>query len=58
VSYSCGAAADEIVAAADDHHSDLIVLSWAQNAAPGRAEVVRAVLKNAAVPVLLAGTAA
>jgi nucleotide-binding universal stress UspA family protein len=52
-----GEAADEIVAAVEDERSDMILLSWAQNSVPGRAEVVKAVLKEAGVPVLLTRTA-
>jgi hypothetical protein len=33
--------------------SDLIVLSWSQDASPGRAEVIREVLTSSPVPVLL-----
>jgi hypothetical protein len=32
---------------------DMIALSWAQNASPGHAAIVKSVLANAQVPVLL-----
>lgn len=44
---------EEIVRAAEELEVDLIALGWAQELAPGRAPVVRAVLERGHVPVLL-----
>lgn len=43
----------EILHAAGEAGVDLIVLSWAQDLSPGRAAVVRDVVRSATVPVLL-----
>lgn len=42
-----------IIEAATETGADMIVLSWSQDAAPGRAAVVRAVLEHAQGPILL-----
>ncbi len=44
---------EEILRAAEEFEADLIALGWAQELAPGRAPVVRAVLERGHVPVLL-----
>ena len=44
---------EEIIGAAEELDADLIALGWAQELAPGRAPVVRAVLERGHVPVLL-----
>jgi nucleotide-binding universal stress UspA family protein len=48
-----GSAPTTIVEIAGSGQVDLIALGWAQDLSPGRAEVVRAVLTHACVPVLL-----
>jgi hypothetical protein len=48
-----GAAAVEIVHAAIAEGVDMIALVWSQDFGPGRAQVVRAALSQAGVPVLL-----
>jgi hypothetical protein len=48
-----GPVGGEIVRAAAEAGADLIVLSWSQDLSPGRAAVVRDVVRYAAVPVLL-----
>lgn len=48
-----GAPADSIVDAARELDADLIVLGWAQDLSPGRADVVRSVLARSTAPVLL-----
>jgi nucleotide-binding universal stress UspA family protein len=53
VTWSGGVAADEIVASGAAEDVDLIALSWAQNASPGHAAIVKSVLAHAQVPVLL-----
>jgi nucleotide-binding universal stress UspA family protein len=53
VTWTGGVAADEIVASGAAGDVDMIVLSWAQNASPGHAAIVKSVLANAQVPVLL-----
>lgn len=53
VTWTGGVAAEEIVASGAAEDVDLIVLSWAQNASPGHAAIVKSVLANAQVPVLL-----
>jgi nucleotide-binding universal stress UspA family protein len=53
VTWAGGVAADEIVDAGAAEDVDLIALSWAQNASPGRAAIVKSVLAQAHVPVLL-----
>ena len=44
---------EEILRAAEEFEADLVALGWAQELAPGRAPVVRAVLERGHVPVLL-----
>ena len=44
---------EEIIRAAEEFEADLIALGWAQELAPGRAPVVRAVLERGHIPVLL-----
>jgi nucleotide-binding universal stress UspA family protein len=53
VTWTGGVPADEIPASAAAEDVDLIVLSWAQNASPGHAAIVKSVLAHAQVPVLL-----
>ena len=53
VTWTSGVAADQIVASAAAEDVDMIALSWAQNASPGHAAIVKSVLANAQVPVLL-----
>ena len=48
-----GRSDEEILRAAEEFEADLIALGWAQELAPGRAPVVRAVLERGHVPVLL-----
>jgi nucleotide-binding universal stress UspA family protein len=48
-----GAAADEVVRAAVTEGVDVIALVWSRDLGPGRADVVRAALVHAGVPVLL-----
>jgi len=53
VKWSGGAAAEEILAAGLADDVDLIALSWAQDARPGHAAIIKSVLTHAHVPVLL-----
>jgi nucleotide-binding universal stress UspA family protein len=51
-----GVPAEEIVAAAEAHHADLVVLGWSQRLSAGRAPTVRRALVEGSVPVMLLGT--
>jgi hypothetical protein len=53
VTWTSGVAADEIVASGAAEDVDMIALSWAQDASPGHAAIVKSVLAHAQVPVLL-----
>jgi nucleotide-binding universal stress UspA family protein len=44
---------EAVVGVAEDESVDLIALGWNQQLAPGRAEVVRAVLERGALPIML-----
>jgi nucleotide-binding universal stress UspA family protein len=48
-----GAVGGGVLEASRDLRSDLIVLSWSQDASVGHADVIRAVLADAVVPVML-----
>jgi nucleotide-binding universal stress UspA family protein len=48
-----GPVATRVAEVSEEHDTDLIVLSWSQSPAPGRARVVREVLSGSAIPVLL-----
>ena len=48
-----GVPADDVVAVADETGSNLIVLAWSQDLAPGRARVVSETLAHTGIPVLL-----
>jgi nucleotide-binding universal stress UspA family protein len=48
-----GPVGSEILDAVAEVHGDLIVLSWSQDVSPGRAAVVRDVVRYATVPVML-----
>lgn len=48
-----GPVAARVAEVADERRSDLVVLSWAQDSSPGRANVVREVLGTSSLPVLL-----
>ena len=48
-----GVPADDVVAVADETGSNLIVLAWSQDLAPGRARVVSETLAHTDIPVLL-----
>lgn len=52
-----GPVGTEILLAAAEADADLIVLSWSQDMSPGRAAVVRDVVRYATVPVLLLSAA-
>jgi nucleotide-binding universal stress UspA family protein len=51
-----GSPAETIIAVAGQQQVDLLVLGWSQDMGPGRAEVVRATLAGAHLPVLLVPT--
>jgi nucleotide-binding universal stress UspA family protein len=48
-----GVPADDAVAVARETGADLIVLTWSQHLAPGRAQVVSETLAHSDIPVLL-----
>jgi nucleotide-binding universal stress UspA family protein len=48
-----GSPAEQILDVADGRDVDLIILPWARDLSPGRAEVVRGVLEGSSVPVIL-----
>jgi len=48
-----GSVSRSVAEVSGQQESDLIVLSWSQDASPGRAEVIREVLTSSPVPVLL-----
>jgi nucleotide-binding universal stress UspA family protein len=48
-----GSIAGSVAEVCEQQHSDLVVLSWSQDASPGRAQVVREVLASCPMPVLL-----
>ena len=52
-----GPIGSEILLAAGEAGADLVVLNWSQDMSPGRAAVVRDVVRYATVPVLLLSTA-
>ncbi len=53
-----GPVADRVAEASAEHGVDLVVLSWSQDASPGRAAVVQSVLGESSLPVLLLPAAA
>jgi nucleotide-binding universal stress UspA family protein len=48
-----GSVAERVAEVSAEHGADLIVLSWSQDATPGRAQVVREVLRASTLPVIL-----
>lgn len=48
-----GDAVERILAAVHDHAADLVLLGWSQDLSEGRADVVRALLQHAPVPIVL-----
>jgi len=53
VELRAGLPADHVLRVAEETATDLIVLGWAQDLAPGRAMVVKRVVERSTVPVLL-----
>lgn len=52
-----GSVASNVAEVSAQQASDLVVLSWSQDASPGRAKVIREVLASSPIPVLLLPTA-